>query len=165
MKKIIFVLTLTICCVKGYSQNFIDSTFTYSGVNYKVLSDNGSSIMTIHNATNPENFTAKVLSRTRKINYQQFKIAIVGVFKSILTSAQIVGLQSERPVIINFLVDANGKVNIVYLFQLDYNTCLTQANIYNIEIGLKNLIVQFKDGLSPEAGQLGSIGIPRSMWR
>ena len=165
MKTIIFVLILITCSMKGYSQNFIDSTFTYGGVNYKVLSDNTSSIMTIYNVANPENISAKVLSRTRMINYQQLKVSIVGVFKSILTSTQVVGLQSERPIIINLFVDATSKINIVYLFQSDYNTCLTQANIYNIEIALKNIIVQFQDGLPPEAGQLGSIGIPKRMWR
>ena len=164
MKKYFITLIIFTFFTESYSQNFTNSTFAHNGVNYNVFSDGGTEEVGIYNAANSQNIIAKVLYRTRRINYQQLKTAIVGVFKSILTTSQVANLQSEKIVIIDILVDGTGKINLVD-FSLDYNTYLTQANIYNIEIALKNIVVQFQDGLPPEAGQLGSIGIPKRMWR
>lgn len=162
MKKYLVILIISIFFTEGHSQNFIDSTFAYNGVNYKVHSE--IDIMGIYNAANSQNITAKVLSRTRKMNYQQLKVTIVNAIKSLLTPAQLINIQSEN-IMINLLVDNNGKINVVYLFYLNYNTCLQPADIYNIEVALKNITMQFMDGLPPEAGQLGSVGIPAKMFR
>ena len=164
MKQIILLLLfLTTLSVKG--QNFLTPVFVHNNVNYTVLHSQNASSMLIHNASNSQGTTAPVLYRKRKMNYEQLKRDIVNTIKSMITPTQVVLLQTEKPMSINLLVDATGKINIVGHFYISYNSCLQPADIYNIEIALKNIIMQFIDGLPPEAGQLGSVGIPSKMFR
>ncbi len=164
MKQLIFLL-LFLISLSAKGQTFVTPTFSYNSVVYNVLHKQGEPSILIHNGSNLQGTTATVLYRKRKINYEQLKTQIVNVIKNVITLSQLILLQTEEPISIGLLIDATGKINMVDHFYISYTTCLQPADIYNIEVALKNITIQFADGLPPEAGQLGSVGIHGSKFR
>lgn len=162
MKFIIFVLAYFFA-FNASGQNFPNSSFTHNSVSYSVLATSMRAI--ISNNGNPQITRTKPLERTRKINYDKLKIDIVASIKLIVTPQQLITLEQERGgVSISFYVDNTGKISIVKYFNINNQTCLLPSNIYDVEIAIKNIIVQFQDGLSPEVGAL-SVIIPAKMFR
>ena len=164
MKKIIFLIAIFLLAnflVKG--QNFPNPTFAYNNMNYTVFHTLSSVV--ISNSSNPQLGNPTGLYGRRKINYDKLLLDVANVIKNIITPSQRVAIQTERVVSIGLEVDSTGKINLVTHFNIRYNTCLQPADIYNIEVALKNITIQFIDGLPPEAGRLGSIGIHCSKFR
>ena len=163
MKKII-VIILFILSYELNAQNFPDSTFIYNTESYSVLSDPNEFSMYIYNSGNPQITWAKPLYRTRRYNTVKLKNDIITAIKLVITPQQINVLQQQIGISIAFFLDATGKIYVIENFHLSYQTCFTPSNIYNIEVALKNIVVQFQDGLPPEAGAL-SVIIPAKMFR